>query len=322
MRHQFFDEHVLDMLAGHAELVYLDDHARLDRLDDVTALGRTRVVVTGWGSQLIDSEALERMPSLGAVIHTGGSVRQVVTPGVMESGIVVSSQSESNAIAVAEYTLAMIILSLKGALLAQNAYAARRERIPVYDEYREFGTTGRTVGIVGASRVGRRVITLLGALGVTIKVSDPHIDHATAELLGVELVELSELMATSDVVSIHAPATAATHRMISRELMATMKPGATLINTARGSLVDEQALIELLQTGTIAAVLDVTEPTVPSKDSPLWTLPNVALTPHVAGALGTELSLLGRGAAEETVRFLLGDPLLSTVSPESLSYIA
>lgn len=322
LRGQLFDDQTLAVLGEQAQLVIVDDHSRLDLILDRDLLARVRVILTGWGCQNIDVDALSRMPNLGAIVHTGGSVQKIVTQDVMDLGVLVSSQSDTNAGPVAEYSLAMIILSLKGVFLARNAYTTRRETLSVYDEFKGFGTTDRTVGIIGASRVGRRVIGLLGSLGVTIKVFDPHLDQEGARGLGVELVELPELMATSDVVSIHAPANASTHGMITRELLEALGTGVTLINTARGSLVDEVALVELLQSGRISAVLDVTEPSLPANDSPLWTLPNVFLTPHVAGALGNELALLGRGASDEAMRFLRGAPLRSAVSRESLAYIA
>jgi phosphoglycerate dehydrogenase-like enzyme len=176
--------------------------------------------------------------------------------------------------------------------------------------------------VVGASRIGRRVIELLAPFDLDLLVSDPYLDAAAARRLGARLVGLDELFARSDVVSLHAPAVPATRGMIGAALLAAMRTGATLINTARGSLVDQDALVEQLRTGRIKAVLDVTEPEVTPADSPLWELPNVILTPHAAGALGNELHRLGAVAVDEVARLVAGEPLRHPVDPATLAITA
>jgi phosphoglycerate dehydrogenase-like enzyme len=129
-------------------------------------------------------------------------------------------------------------------------------------------------------------------------------------------------MARSDVVSIHAPLLPSTRGMIGARQLKLMKDGATFINTARGGLIDEAALVAELQTGRIFGVIDVTDPEIPPVDSPLFTLPNVFLTPHVAGAIGTERLRLGLMAVEEIERFIEGKPMLYEVQPELLERLA
>ncbi|MGH3739307.1 MAG: NAD(P)-dependent oxidoreductase, partial [Micromonosporaceae bacterium] len=184
------------------------------------------------------------------------------------------------------------------------------------------GTRGVVIGVVGASRIGRRVIALLGALDATILLADPYVPPEQAAALGVELVTLDELLAASDVVTLHAPATPRTRRLLDRRRLRLLRDGATLVNTARGSLIDEAALVEELVTGRIDAVLDVTDPEPPRPDSPLYELPNVFLTPHLAGALGNEIPRLTESALDELARYAAGEPFAYPVRAEEFDHIA
>jgi phosphoglycerate dehydrogenase-like enzyme len=189
-------------------------------------------------------------------------------------------------------------------------------------EFPTVGNFGKTVGIVGASRIGRRVIELLRPFQLDVLVSDPYLDADAARRLGVDRRELDELLAASDVVSLHAPALPSTRHMIDARRLALLRDGATLINTARGSLVDQDALVAELASGRIDAVLDVTEPEVLPPDSPLYELPNVVLTPHIAGALGVELRRLGDAAIDEIERYAAGEPFAHQVTAGDLDRIA
>ena len=162
-----------------------------------------------------------------------------------------------------------------------------------------FGTYGTQVGIIGASAIGRRVIELLAPFDLTVALSDPTVGVDEAASLGVTLMSLDDLMRTSRVVSLHAPLLDSTVGMIGAAELAALPDGATFINTARGALVDESALVRELRSGRIDAVLDVTWPEPPVADSPLWTLPNVVLTPHVAGSAGSELVRMASSAVRE-----------------------
>lgn len=303
----------VDLAAPLTEFTSADARARL---------GRARVLLTGWGSPVIDERTLSHAPRLGAVVHAAGTVKGHVTPAIFARGVRVSSAAAANALPVAEYTLAMVLLANKAVPALARAYRERRDRIDLIGEYPDVGNYAKTVGVVGASRVGRRVLELLAPFDLEVLVSDPYLGADEAAALGARPVGLDELFARSDVVSLHAPAVEATRGMVDAARLAAMRTGATLINTARGSLVDQDALLAELRGGRISAVLDVTEPEIMAPDSELWRLPNVVLTPHVAGALGTELVRLGAHAVDETLRFLAGEPLRHEVRPEQLASIA
>ncbi|MFI6743169.1 hydroxyacid dehydrogenase [Nonomuraea sp. NPDC050451] len=236
-----------------------------------------------------------------------------------------SSAADANAVPVAEYTLAVILLANKAVPALAREYRAGRAAMGLIDLIEEFpgiGNYGKTVGLVGASRIGRRVAELLRPFDLEVLVSDPYLDETGAAALGARRVALDELFRACDVVSLHAPATQQTLGMVTAAHLAAMRPGATLVNTARGSLVDQDALVAELRRGRIWAVLDVTEPEITPPGSPLWDLPNVILTPHVAGSLGTELVRLGSHAVDEVARVLAGMPLRHAVDPAALSVIA
>lgn len=277
-------------------------------------LARAEVLVTGWGTKQVDLALLDRMPHLRAVVHTGGSVRNVVTLEALERGLLVSTQAASNAEPVADYTYAMVTLSLKGVFRSAEDYHRERERVEVYERYRVAASHVPTVGVIGASRIGRSVIAKLSSSGVRILLHDPYCRDAAA--MGVTSVGLLELFSSSDVVTLHVPGIDETHNMITGEHLACMADGATLINTARGSIIDGEALEAELVRGRIRAILDVTEPLVPPRDSALWDLPNVFLSPHMAGAVGVELTALGEGATNEVLRHLAGEQMHHLVTQE------
>ena len=189
-------------------------------------------------------------------------------------------------------------------------------------ELDEFGTYGLKVGIIGASTIGRRVIELLRPFDLDVALYDPIVSADEAAALGVRVFALDELMRRSRVVSLHAPLLPNTKRMIGAWELAALPEGATFINTARGALVDEAALVRDLQSGRISAVLDVTWPEPPSPDSPLWTLPNVLLTPHLAGSLGNELARMGASAIREVARVARREALHHGVNADAYQRLA
>ncbi|MGW7101015.1 hydroxyacid dehydrogenase [Streptomyces sp. NPDC054838] len=294
--------------------------------DDDPALGRrlaeTEVLFTSWGCPPLDARALERMPRLRAVVHAAGSVKHHVTPACWDRGLLVSSAAAANAVPVAEYTLAAILFSNKRVLDSAHAYRSARGPMDLLGRYPAVGNYRRTVGLIGASLIGRRVLELLRPFDLRVLVHDPYADPAEITALGGEACALGQLLRRSDVVSLHAPALPRTRHLLDAARLALMPDGATLINTARGSLVDTGALTEELVSGRLHAVLDHTEPEVLPPGSPLFDLPNVLLTPHVAGSLGGELDRLATTAVGELERYAHGLAFRYPVDPARLAYSA
>lgn len=280
-----------------------------------------RVLLTGWGSPSIAKADLEPLAELRAIVHTAGSIKRLIDPDVLGAGIVVSSQAEINARPVAEFTFAMIVLALKRfSRFVDQLRTSKRSR----NEYvmPRIGTAGARIGLVGASRVARALLPLLAQLDARVAVADPYLRDSEAAQLGVSRVELPELFATSDVVAVLAPLTSETEGMITAELLATLPDGAAVVNTARGPIIDHEALTLELVSGRIDAYLDVTDPEPLPGGSPLYRLPNVVLTPHIAGSLGTEVHALGRGAVAEVEALVAGAPMQRRVESALLARIA
>ncbi|MEA5455228.1 hydroxyacid dehydrogenase [Sinomonas sp. JGH33] len=271
-----------------------------------SVLESTEVLLTGWSCPRIDEAALERMPALGLIAHAAGSVKGHVDDACWGRGIVVTNAVLANAVPVAEFSLAQILLAGKSTLGAVVLYRERQEKIDRELEFPDAGNYDKTVGIVGASTIGRLVLDRLRSFDLEVVLFDPTIGPGEAQRLGARKVGLAELMQASDVVSLHAPVLPSTIGMVGRNELAAMRTGSTLINTARGALVDHTALREELISGRLNAFLDVTEPEPLPQGDPLYGLPNVLLTPHIAGSMGTELHRMTDFALTEIERFAAG----------------
>ncbi|MGW0424252.1 hydroxyacid dehydrogenase [Streptomyces sp. NPDC003015] len=311
-----------EVLARLREWVDIDPGLVAEDLTDpalADVLARTEILVTGWGCPRLDAAVLDAAPKLRAVLHSAGSVKGFATPEVWRRGITVSSAAEANAVPVAEYTLAAILLAGKDVFV-------RRERVRTEDASAGWGVVpgignhGRRVGVIGASRIGRKVIELLRPFDLSVSLTDPYVDESAAAELGVPLLPLDDLLRTCEIVSVHAPETAETRHLIGRRELALMPDAGVLINTARGSLVDTDALVDELRTGRLSAILDVTDPEPLPTDSPLHNLPNAFVTPHLAGSQGNELARLGLAVVAEAERVVSGGVVAHPVLLEALEH--
>jgi phosphoglycerate dehydrogenase-like enzyme len=287
---------------------------------DPQRLASIEVLITGWGSPQIGPHELDRMPRLRAIFHAAGTVKAHISPAAWERGVIVTSAADANAQPVAEYTLAAILMSGKGVPDIADAYA--RDPAASGNDREDIGNYQRTVGIIGASRIGRRVIALLQPFDVTVLLYDPHLTAGDPVEQLAERTELNDLMRRASVVSVHAPLLPETVGMIGREQLELMPAGAVLINTARAPIVDQDALIDAVRDRGIRAVLDVTDPEPLPADHPLRSLPGVFLTPHVAGALGNELRRLGESALGDIELFSAGSQPLHAITKEALVAMA
>ncbi|HZX01586.1 hydroxyacid dehydrogenase [Kribbella sp.] len=284
------------------------------------ALAATDILITGWGCPRIDAAVLADAPRLAAVLHAAGSVKGHVGPEVWERGIAVSSAAGANAVPVAEFTVAAIRLAGKRAFRLAARYRDSGHEDHTIDP--AMGNAGRTVGIVGASRIGRLVLELLAGSAYELMVCDPFLQPDDAIALGAELVDLETLLRRSDIVSLHAPALPETRQLLDVRRLALLRDGAVVINTARGSLIDTAALVAECASGRLDAVLDVTDPEPLPVGHPLLSLPNVQVTPHVAGAMGTEIRLLGEYVVAEVERLVGNQPLAGRITVDELRRIA
>ena len=284
---------------------------------------RLELIITSWGCPLVDEATVRRMPKLKLIAHLAGSVRGFLDDAVWRQGILVTNAVAANAVPVAEYTLAAILFANKQVFQLNRFYLTERQnRAPWVKEAPRVGNYRKVVGIVGASHVGRLVMEYLKPHDIRVLVYDPFVAPLEARDLGAMKVGLSELMSQSDVVSLHAPLLPETKQMIGARELALLRDGATLINTARGALIDQDALVAELRSGRLFAVLDTTEPSELPADSELFEVNNLFLTPNIAGSLGNEVERLSDLLTEEIERYVRGAALKHIVRRDQLPRLA
>lgn len=282
-------------------------------------LAEVEVLVTSWGCPPLDAAVLRDAPNLRAVLHAAGSVRGHVGAALFDRGLLVTTAAGANAEPVAQYTLGAVLWAFKKVPFLAADARAFRENWDYRERRGELTGRDRTVVLVGFSRIGRRVTELLRRLDLArVLVVDPVVDPAEITAAGAEPATLAEALPQADVLSLHAPSLPDTRHMIGAAELAALPPGAVLINTARGALVDTTALEHACAAG-LHAVLDVTEPEPLPADSPLYDLPNVVLTPHVAGSLGSETRRMTAEALDELERYAAGAPPRDPVTRQALA---
>lgn len=275
-------------------------------------IGDAEVLVTQLAP--LSDGMMKRLPDLKLVAVSRGGPVNIDMAAARRNGIKVVNVPGRNASAVAEFTLGAILAETRLIRVGHEALRAGEWRGDLYRADR----TGRelsemTVGVVGYGNIGTKVVKLLRAFGTRVLVADPYVQLSAEDRnAGVELVGLDDLLARADVVTLHSRVTEETKHIVNRDSIAKMKPGVIFVNTARGPLVDYDALYDALVSGQIASAMLETfavEP-VPA-DWPLLKLPNVTLTPHIAGASVRTVTYAAERAAEEVRRYLAGLPPVS-----------
>ena len=285
---------------------------------DIADLTDIELFFSTWGMPKLNEAQLDQLPNLRAVFYAAGSVQQFARP-LLERDIVVMSAWAANAVPVAQWTLAQILLANKGYHRNHRDFAAERDG----RKFRGRGNFGAPVAILGAGQIGRRVIEFLQPFDLPILIFDPFLPADKAAEWGVEKVELNEAFARGQVVSNHLANLPATVGMLTGAHFAAMPADATFINTGRGATVRQTELIEVLRARPdLTALLDVTDPEPTPCDSPLWELPNVFLTTHIAGSIGDEVVRMADYAIEEFVRWQRREPLRYAVTLEMLESMA
>lgn len=276
-------------------------------------------IITSWGSPQIDKEILDVCPHLVAVMHAAGSPKPVVSDALIEKKIRVTYSAVALGEGVAETALTMAISAIKGLFILPE-HTAKGEWNECKLLARDFYDI--TVGVISAGFVGSHMIKLLQNFNVDVLLYDPFVSEERAAAMGAKKAELNELLSASDVISIHAPSIPATDNMLNATNLPLIKDGAVLINTSRGSVIDEPALIEELKKNRFFACIDVTNPEPPAADNELRRLPNVRLTPHIAGAIANGQKRIAKHICEELVRCENGERMRTELDPEKLSTMA
>ncbi|MFI4911901.1 MAG: hydroxyacid dehydrogenase [Sedimentisphaeraceae bacterium JB056] len=283
-------------------------------------LSNVDVILGSWGMPVLDEELLNNSPRLKAVFYAAGSTRYFTTDLFWDREILLTSAWVANAIPVAEYVVSQIVFSLKCGWSYVRQMRKMKQR-PL--DIKSPGVYKSSVGLISFGMIPRYVATLLNSYDVDIFVYDPYIDPALPGKYGAQTCELEDIFKYSDVVCLHMPANEETRGVITAEYFRQMRPYSTFINTARGSIVNEQDMIEVLnERKDITAILDVTDPEPPRGESPLFDMDNVVLTPHISGSMRYEMGRLGQYMVEELERYIAGEPLKWKLNSEKVALLA
>ena len=272
-----------------------------------SVLADVEYLFSGWGAPRLDEEFLKHAPKLQVVFYGAGSLATVATEAAWNRGIRFSSAAFANSIPVAEYSLAMIILGLKQIW----HHALRTRELKTWSSPGAFpGCYRSVVGLVSLGTIARLLIKKLQNFDLPVIAYDKYATPEEARALGVELVSLPEIFSRADVISLHTPLLAETRGLINGKLMGGMQPNATLINTSRGAIINETELLQVARKRPdIQFILDVTDPEPPIPGSEIFNLPNIVLTPHIAGSQDRECARMGRLMIAEFQRHQRGEPL-------------
>jgi len=292
-------------------------------LENPAILDEVEVIFSGWGGPVLDEAFLANAKRLEAVFYGAGTVRWMLTPSFWERDLIITNAVAANAIPVAEYCLATILLSMKQFWTRSRETRENRGWIRQSHERSAAGNFRSTAGFISLGAIARRTLELLEPFEIRRKAYSTSLSEAEAVKLNIEKASLETIFETCDVISLHTPNLPSTQGMIRGEHFELMKPGATFINTARGAVVNEPEMCAVLaRRPEITAVLDVTHPEPPLPDAAVARLPNVVLTPHIAGSLGRECHRLGKFMLEEFKRYLDGQPLHYRITREAFDRMA
>lgn len=301
------------------DTVYTKD----DVLSEPEKFKATEFIFSTWGMPTFTEEEIKScLPSLKAVFYGAGTVQAFARP-FLNCGVKVFSAWAANAVPVAEYTVAQIILANKG-FFSSSRLAKTGDRKAASQNFRLYpGNYDAKVGIVGVGMIGSLVINMLKSYNLEALVFDPFLTDEKAKELGVKKVSLETLFEECQVVSNHLANNEQTKEILGGTLFESMLPYATFINTGRGAQVEEADLIKVLkERPDLTALLDVTFPEPPESDSEFYTLPNCILTPHIAGSTGNEVRRMGEYMKEEYKKFIQNEPCKYEVTLEMLKTMA
>ena len=318
------------------QLIAEEQQERLRNLGDVTIqpvednlteseltglIGGHDIVITGWGTPTFSETILAAADRLQLIAHSAGTIKRLLPPPVFADGRRVTHAAAAMAIPVAETTLLLILLCLRrfhkiNRAFREESWAAARAFKPGNE------LAGTRIGIIGAGHTGRAVIKKLNALDAALWLYDPYVCEAEALLMGVKKVALETLMRECPVVSLQAPSTKETYRMLGAEQFGWLQDEAIFINTARTHPIVEEALLAELQSGRISAALDVFEQEPLSNESPFRQLNNVIISPHVAAVTHQAYLRQGQIITDEVASFLREGKLQYEVTRDMLDTMA
>ena len=315
-----FSEQSRQELADLATLRYQEEDERLAEDELIALVQDCEVAITGWGTPPFSQKVVDACPNLKLVAHSAGTIKRLLPDPVWNKGIKVVHAAAAIAPAVAEMTILLMLMCRRNVHNISHRMHAG-EQWPQSAQL-DFELGGTRVGVIGAGHTGRNVIRLLHAFSADIVVYDPYLSPEQARALDVTKATLEKLMSTCPVITVQAPTTPETYHMITGEHLAMIQDGALFINTARSHAVDADALYEALKTNRFQAALDVFDSEPLAVDSRLRGLPNLVLTPHLAGKSVQARERQGALIVEQLQRYAAGLPLTQEVTRDMLATMA
>ena len=255
---------------------------------------------------------MDAAPRLRVIAKHGVGVDNIDIAAATARGIAVATAPSANDQAVADLTMALLLALLRRIPEANASVKAGR-----WERFLGFGLNGKVMGVLGLGRIGQNVARRAKGFGVELIGADPVWPEAAAREIGVRRVDPDQLLADSDVISLHAALTAETSGLIDEAAIARMKPGVWIVNTSRGKVVNEKAIYEALVSGKVAGYATDVFEAEPPVGSPLLALPNVVATPHIGTYTRESLQLMGDRAADTVLRVLRGERPEFVVNPEA-----
>ncbi len=301
---EFMDNTAVEGLAEEFDVLY--DPGLVDRRDHLISILATARALIVRNRTAVDAELLDAGRSLEVIGRLGVGLDNIDMSACASRNIEVRSAGGANADAVAEYVIAAVLVLVRGVFHVTDEVVGG-----AWPRTRLIGgeVAGRTLGLIGFGAVAQRVARRAVDLGMDVIAYDPYLDPADEAWSTVRRVSLGDVIGTADAVSVHVPLTESTHKMISRDVLASMKPTAVFVNTSRGGVVDEQAVLGALVAGNLrGAVLDVfeTEPVTAETGGRFAGVPNLILTPHIAGITEESNTRVGEAVATAVRDVLTG----------------
>ncbi|MFW5988049.1 MAG: hydroxyacid dehydrogenase [bacterium] len=299
--------------------IYSDQLDQDNLSKDLPDLSGVKAYVTSWRSPAVNQEFLNLMPDLEIVAHAAGSIKNYVCEQAFENDIKVTSAHMALAPSVAETTLMLTLMGLKLYKKQSKRIEAGKYRTP---EPVGYELLEKTVGLIGYGRIARCFRQLLTGFNTEVLAYDPYLEQKQIASEDVKLVELDELLSSSHVVSLHAPGIKENDKIIDAGVLVKMQDDTLIVNTARGILIDEDALYDELKTGRLRAALDVTRNEPLPLDSPLRELDNFIVTPHIGGYTFDSRRHAGELILEELCRHFQGEELQHEAQIKQLDHRA
>lgn len=309
----FFTPQVMDGLTSLGE-VERNPYDRDLTEEELTVMAKDAgVLMTGWGTCRLGKEIVTGLPNLRLIAHTAGSVALLASPEIYQTDVRVISGNDIFARSVAEGCLCYILSALRR---IEHYTKEIRQGRWLESGFENRGLIGKKVGIVGFGAIAKYFLELIRWFHCEVLIYSSHLTEEEAAQYGGRKAELSEIFSSCEVVSVHSSLTPATEGLITRELLESLRPDALFVNTARGKVIDEQALFSLLEKGRFHAALDVYKEEPLKEDNPIRKCKNVLLMPHMAGPTVDMRKVVAAELTKDIRRFVKGESLLYEITRE------